>query len=65
MGWVRAGSLDPEYQLAFVKEVNRTVRGPVYWVRREATFAVGALAKVVPEELLYTSLVRALQIKLS
>lgn len=32
----------------------------MYWVRREATFALGALAKVIPEELLYTSLVGVL-----
>ena len=32
----------------------------MYWVRREATFALGALAKVIPEELLYASLVRIL-----
>ena len=30
---------------------------PVYWVRREASFAVGALAKVVPLELVLSSLV--------
>lgn len=30
---------------------------PVYWVRREASFAVGALAKVVPLELVLSTLV--------
>ena len=30
---------------------------PIYWVRREASFAVGALAKVVPLELVLSSLV--------
>ena len=30
---------------------------PIYWVRREASFAVGALAKVVPLELVLSTLV--------
>ncbi|EJD05837.1 ARM repeat-containing protein [Fomitiporia mediterranea MF3/22] len=51
-----SGPLDREYQSAFVKEVDRAGHDSVYWVRREATFALGALAKVVPEELLYISL---------
>lgn len=38
-------------------EVERVARDPVYWVRREACFALGALTKVVPEELLLVSLV--------
>ena len=44
--------------MAFVAEVERVGRDPVYWVRREASFAVGALAKVVPEEVVLLSLVR-------
>lgn len=44
------GSLGPEIQRAFVREVERAGKDPVYWVRREASFALGALAKVVPEE---------------
>ena len=42
---------------AFVIEVERVGRDPVYWVRREASFAVGALAKVVPQEVVLISLV--------
>ena len=38
-------------------EVERVGRDPVYWVRREASFAVGALAKVVPQEVVLESLV--------
>ena len=41
----------------FVKEVERASSDTVHWVRREATFALGALAKVVPTEVLYVSLV--------
>lgn len=51
------GSIDDETKLAFVAEVERVGRDPVYWVRQEASFAVGALAKVVPQEVVLTSLV--------
>ena len=40
-----------------MKEVERVARDPIYWVRREASFAVGALAKVVPEDVIIISLV--------
>jgi serine/threonine-protein phosphatase 4 regulatory subunit 1 len=40
-----------------VAEVERVGRDPVYWVRREASFALGALAKVVPQEIVICSLV--------
>lgn len=43
-----------------MSEIERAKYDPVYWVRREATFALGALAKVVPEELVFVSLVRYL-----
>lgn len=49
-------SLDEDIQAAFVKEVGRVGRDPIYWVRREASFALGALAKVVPLEIVITSL---------
>ncbi|THH05452.1 hypothetical protein EW145_g4780 [Phellinidium pouzarii] len=52
----RPGQLDYEYELAFVREVERASRDSLYWVRREATFALGALAKVVPEEILHLNL---------
>lgn len=45
-------SLQDDIQRAFVKEVERVARDPIYWVRREASFAVGALAKVVPEDVI-------------
>ncbi|KAJ3541194.1 hypothetical protein NM688_g6121 [Phlebia brevispora] len=44
------GSISDDTKGVFVAEVCRVGRDPVYWVRREACFAVGALAKVVPEE---------------
>ncbi|KAG6335396.1 hypothetical protein ID866_3691 [Astraeus odoratus] len=50
------GSLRSDTQRAFAKEVERAGKDPVYWVRREASFALGALAKVVPEELITSSL---------
>ncbi|GBE82030.1 hypothetical protein SCP_0404060 [Sparassis crispa] len=50
------GAMGHEMCDAFVAEVERVGRDPVYWVRREATFAVGALAKVVPDEVVVSSL---------
>lgn len=38
-------------QEVFVQEVWRVGSDSVYWVRREASFAIGALAKVVPIEM--------------
>ncbi|KAH9952153.1 ARM repeat-containing protein [Amylocystis lapponica] len=51
-----SGSIQDDTREAFVAEVERVGRDPVYWVRREATFAVGALAKVVPDEVVIGSL---------
>ncbi|KAL4265941.1 ARM repeat-containing protein [Pleurotus pulmonarius] len=51
-----SGTLRDETKLAFVKEVERVGRDHLHWVRREASFAVGALAKVVPTELVICSL---------
>ncbi|TFK54986.1 hypothetical protein OE88DRAFT_1653583 [Heliocybe sulcata] len=48
--------LKDDIQTAFVKEVERVGRDPIYWVRREASFALGALAKVVPLEIVVSSL---------
>ena len=50
-------SLQDDMQRTFVKEVERVACDPIYWVRREASFAVGALAKVVPEDVINISLV--------
>ena len=53
------GSLDKESQWAFVKEIERVGRDTAYfYVRREASLALGALAKVVADELVAYSLVR-------
>ncbi|KIJ34695.1 hypothetical protein M422DRAFT_263260 [Sphaerobolus stellatus SS14] len=41
---------------AFADEVVYIGADPLYWVRREASFAVGALAKVVPIEVLTLSI---------
>lgn len=54
----RLGSLRLDAQRAFVREVERAGKDPVHWVRREASFALGALAKVIPEELVASTLVR-------
>lgn len=54
---VITGYVDEQAQNAFVKEVERVVMDPVYWVRRESSFVLGALAKVVPDEIVHSSLV--------
>ena len=46
-----------------MKEVERVGKDSVYWVRREASFALGALAKAVPVEVVEVSLVRVIIIK--
>ncbi|KAL1944608.1 hypothetical protein VTO73DRAFT_3038 [Trametes versicolor] len=51
-----SGSIGEEAKAAFVAEVERVGRDSIYWVRREASFAVGALAKVVPVEVVTSSL---------
>ncbi|KAJ6596787.1 armadillo-type protein [Mycena vulgaris] len=51
------GCLDDNTKYAFVKEVERVGHDPVYWVRREASYALGALAKVVPDEVVVCSLI--------
>jgi serine/threonine-protein phosphatase 4 regulatory subunit 1 len=50
--------LDEAIQQAFVDELDGISQDPVYWVRKEACFALGALAKVVPDEVIQISLVR-------
>jgi serine/threonine-protein phosphatase 4 regulatory subunit 1 len=52
------GCLSEPMKQAFVKEVQRVADDSVYWVRQEACFALGALAKVVPEQIVTVSLVR-------
>jgi serine/threonine-protein phosphatase 4 regulatory subunit 1 len=54
---LQAGPLEEETKTAFVREVERIGRDQIYWVRREASFALGALAKIVPEEVVLCSLV--------
>ncbi|KAJ7940742.1 armadillo-type protein [Mycena leptocephala] len=51
------GCLDDNTKHAFVREVERVSHDPVYWVRREASYALGALAKVVPDEVVVCSLI--------
>ncbi|KAG6850527.1 hypothetical protein H0H93_012143 [Arthromyces matolae] len=51
-----SGSIGEDFEEEFVNEVVRVGQDPVYWVRREASFALGALAKVVPEEIVIGSL---------
>ncbi|KAJ3810728.1 armadillo-type protein [Lentinula aff. lateritia] len=56
-----SGYLDDQLTDIFVSEVARVSRDPVYWVRREACFALGALAKIVPAEVVQLTLLRTLQ----
>jgi hypothetical protein len=49
-------------QEVFVQEVWRVGSDSVYWVRREASFAIGALAKVVPLEMVSNYLVSNLHL---
>lgn len=51
------GTADLETEIYFIEDVNHSVQDPVFWVRREAAFAIGALARVVPEDLVYKDLV--------
>jgi hypothetical protein len=44
-------------KLAFMKEVERVAKDPIYWVRREASYTLGALAKVIPVEIVVSLLV--------
>ena len=51
-----AAKLPEDTVRAFADEVAYIGGDPLYWVRREASFAVGALAKVVPIEVALLSL---------
>lgn len=51
-----SGCIDDETKNSFVQEVTRVVQDDIYWVRREASFALGALAKIIPKELVVSSL---------
>jgi len=56
------GTSDPETEIYFIGDVGRSVSDPVYWVRREAAFAIGALARVVPVEFVVRDLVPMFQL---
>ncbi|KAF5391394.1 hypothetical protein D9757_001993 [Collybiopsis confluens] len=56
-----SGYLDNDSANAFVTEVERVSHDSLYWVRREACFALGALAKAVPAEVVQLTLMRTLQ----
>ncbi|KAG8904714.1 hypothetical protein FRB99_001300 [Tulasnella sp. 403] len=51
-----AGVLSEQTKGMFTDEVLRVGRDGIYWVRREAAYALGALAKVVPLQVLTLSL---------
>ena len=40
-----------------MREVERVARDSIYWVRREASYTLGALAKVIPVKIVVSSLV--------
>ncbi|KAF8321414.1 armadillo-type protein [Cantharellus anzutake] len=44
------GPLNDDVTPAFLEEVERVGSDPVHWVRREAAYALGALAKVISDE---------------
>ncbi len=52
-----AGVLNEETIQMFTDEVVRVGKNSIYWVRREAAYALGALAKVAPIDILRVSLV--------
>lgn len=52
-----AGVVSEATKRIFAAEVARVGRDHVYWVRREAAYALGALAKVVPREVLIDAMV--------
>jgi serine/threonine-protein phosphatase 4 regulatory subunit 1 len=51
-----SAKLPKETATVFSDEVAYIGRDPLYWVRREASFAVGALAKVVPTDIVLLTL---------
>ncbi|KIY64231.1 hypothetical protein CYLTODRAFT_107745 [Cylindrobasidium torrendii FP15055 ss-10] len=51
------GYLEPSSHAPFIKEIERFATDSVPWVRRESSFALGALAKAIPSELVQLSLV--------
>ena len=51
------GHLPESAKPLFVAEVSRVGSDPFYWVRREAAFALGALAKVVSRDVVVDALV--------
>jgi hypothetical protein len=57
---VSLATMPLKMQEVFVQEVQRVGSDSVYWVRREASFAIGALAKVVPLEMVMAHLVSEL-----
>lgn len=52
-----SGYLPEDAKGMFVAEVARVGTDEIFWVRREAAYALGALAKVVDEEMLLDYLV--------
>ncbi|CAE6384461.1 unnamed protein product [Rhizoctonia solani] len=51
-----SGVVDDEIYTLFVDEVLRVSADPVYWVRSETSYALGTLAKTVPEDLVESCL---------
>ncbi|KAF8310171.1 hypothetical protein DL93DRAFT_1669604 [Clavulina sp. PMI_390] len=52
-----SGHIPEDAKAMFVAEVARVGSDPLFWVRREAAYALGALTKVVDEEMLLDYLV--------
>jgi hypothetical protein len=51
-----AGMPKPNTQCTFMREVEQVGRDPIHWVRREVSFALDALAKIISNELIIDSL---------
>ncbi|KAL5634602.1 hypothetical protein ACGC1H_002596 [Rhizoctonia solani] len=56
-----SGVVDDEIYTIFVDEVLRISADPVYWVRSETSYALGTLAKKVPEDLVESCLLPILE----
>ncbi|KAF9053580.1 ARM repeat-containing protein [Hymenopellis radicata] len=55
------GCIEPSSQITLIQPIERFSADPVPWVRRESSFAISALAKTVPDELVHMSLLPLLE----
>ncbi|KAF8900628.1 hypothetical protein CPB85DRAFT_1475179 [Mucidula mucida] len=55
------GCIEPLSQIRFIQPIERFSADPIPWVRRKSSFAISALAKTVPDELVHMSLLPLLE----